>query len=120
MIGEYETKLELAGEDYPALVQYELDGDEGANAICISNVILRRCVAQRGDVVYHPDGDYHIVNFPEYIYLEIFNWLKGSQLKAIAEEIYADIEEKNWNEIMNEPRQYVPRNFPTNFPGVRL
>ena len=56
MIGEYETKLELAGEDYPALVQYELDGDEGANAICISNVILRRCVAQRGDVVYHPDG----------------------------------------------------------------
>ena len=87
MIGEYETKLELAGEDYPALVQYELDEGDGANAICISNVILRRCVAQRGDVVYHPDGDCHLVNFPEYIYLEIFDWLKGSQLKAIAEEI---------------------------------
>ena len=120
MIGEYETKLELAGEDYPALVQYELDGDEGANAICISNVILRRCVAQRGDVVYHPDGDCHLVNFPEYIYLEIFNWLKGSQLKVIAEEVYESIEEKNWDEVMNEPRNYCPRNFPTNFPGVRL
>jgi hypothetical protein len=120
MIGEYETRLELAGEDYQALVQYELDEGDGANAICISNVILRRCVAQRGDVVYHPDGDCHLVNFPEYIYLEIFNWLKGSQLKVIAEEIYADIEEKNWNEAMNEPRQYVPRNFPPNFPGVRL
>ena len=119
MIGEYETKLELAGEDYPALVQYELDGGDGANAICISNVILRRCVAQRGDVVYHPDGDYHIVNFPEYIYLEIFDWLKGSQLKAIAEEIYADIEEKNWDEVMNEPLT-IRYNAPTNFPGVRL
>ena len=119
MIGEYETRLEIVGEEMPAIIEYEIDG-EGPSGILICSISLRRCVAQRGDVVYHPDGDYHIVNFPEYIYLEIFGWLKGSQLKAIAEEIYADIEEKNWDEVMNEPRQYVPRNFPENFPGVRL
>ena len=119
-MNEYETKLELAGESLTAIVQYEVDEGDGANAICISNVILRRCVAQRGDVVYHPDGDCHLVNFPEYIELDIFQFMKGRQLKSIAEEIYADIEENNWNEVMNEPRQYVPRNFPENFPGVRL
>ena len=119
-MNEYETKLELAGKDYPALVEYEFDEGNGANAILISNVILRRCVAQRGDVVYHPDGDCHLVNFPEYIELDIFQFLTGSQLKVLAEEVYESIEADNWNEVMNEPRQYVPRNFPANFLGVRL
>ena len=116
---EHKTKIELAGEEMPAIVEYELDGP-GVEDVCIESVRLRRCVAQRGDVVYHPDGDYHIVNFPEFIELEIFRFLRGSQLKALAEEVYASIEEKNWDEVMNEPRQYVPRNYPENFPGVRL
>jgi len=117
MIGEYETKLELAGEDYPALVQYELDGDECANAICISNVILRRCVAQRGDVVYHPDGSFHKATFPEYITLDITNFLRASSIKALAEEIHEAMAEENWKEVMNEPAR-INYNFPTNYPGV--
>lgn len=119
MYSEHKTKIELAGEEMPALVEYELDGPD-VEDVMITSVRLRRCVAQRGDVVYHPDGDYHFARFPEYIELEIFQWLKGSQLKALAEEIYESLEEKNWDEVMNEPRQYVPRNYPENFPGVRL
>jgi len=116
MIGEYETKLELAGEDYPALVQYELDEGDGANAICISNVILRRCVAQRGDV-YHPDGSFHKATFPEYITLDITNFLRASSIKALAEEIHEAMAEENWKEVMNEPAR-INYNFPTNYPGV--
>ena len=117
---EYETRLEIVGEEMPAIIEYETDDGNGADGILITSVVLRRCVAQRGDVVYHPDGDCHLVNFPEYITLDITQFLKGSQIKTLAEEVYESIEEKNWDEVMNEPRQYVPRNFPSNFPGVRL
>jgi len=83
---EHQTKIELAGAEMPAIVEYGLDGP-GVEDVCIESVRLRRCVAQRGDVVYHPDGDYHFARFPEFIELEIFRFLRGSQLKAIAEEI---------------------------------
>lgn len=123
-MNEYETTLELAGESLPALVHYEADplNDEGQSAadICISGVVLRRCVKQRGDLSYDNHGDAYLVTFPEYIELDIFQLLKSSQLKELAEEIYESLEENNWHEVMNEPRQYVPRNFPQNFPGVRL
>lgn len=123
-MNEYETTLELAGESLPALVHYETDplDDEGQSAadICISSVVLRRCVKQRGDIAYLPDGDAYQVTFPEYIELDIIQFLKGCQLKELAEEIYANLEANNWHEVMNEPRQYIPRNFPPNFPGVRL
>lgn len=123
----YETTLELAGESLPAIIGYETDplNDEGQSAadICISSVILRRCVKQRGDIAYLPDGDAYQVTFPEYIELDIFQLLGGSQLKELAEEIYESLEENNWHDVMNEPRSYgprLPRNFPDNFPGVRL
>ncbi len=126
-VGEYETTLDLAGEPLPAFIQYEADplnDEEHSPAdICINSVVLRRCVKQRGDIAYLPDGDAYQVRFPEYIELDIFQFLKGCQLKEIAEEIYASFEEKNWRDVMNEPRSYVPRlprNFPDNFPGVRL
>ena len=119
MIGEYETRLEIVGEEMPAIIEYEIDG-EGPSGILICSISLRRCVAQRGDVVYHQDGDCHLANFPEYITLEITQFLKGSQIKSLAEEVYESIKENNWDEVMNEPCQYVPRNFPDNFPGVRL
>lgn len=114
----HETKLELAGEALPADVQYELDG-EGPEGIRISSVILKRCIHRRGEIVYHPDGDYHEARFPEYVELEIFNLLNGRQLRALAEEINADLVEKNRNDAMNEPN-VIKYNFPTNFPGARL
>lgn len=121
-IFEHETSLELVGEDYSALIQYEIDPsdeEESANDICISSVVIRKCVAQRGDVVYHPDGDYHKIYFPEFIELEILYFLNGRQLKALAEEIYAEIKERCWDEVMDEPIT-MRYNAPTNFPGVNF
>ncbi len=112
----YETKIELSGEDLPALIEYEIDG-KGPEGILVISVLLRRCVAQRGDVVYHPDGTYHKATFPEFISIDIFNFLRGSQIKSLAEAISADLADQNWNEVMNEPN-YINYEFPTNYAGV--
>ena len=116
MIGEYETRLEIVGEEMPAIIEYEIDG-EGPSGILICSISLRRCVAQRGDVVYHPDGSFHKATFPEYITLDITNFLRASSIKALAEEIHTALAEENWNEVMNEPAR-INYNFPTNYPGV--
>lgn len=117
-IDKYETTLELAGVPMPAIIEYEIDGS-GPEGILIGSVTLKRCVAQRGDVVYHPDGSFHKVTFPEYITLEITNFLRGSSIKALAEEINAALVEENWNDVMNEPAR-IEYNFPANYPGVQL
>ena len=44
MIGEYETRLEIVGEEMPAIIEYEIDG-EGPSGILICSISLRRCVA---------------------------------------------------------------------------
>lgn len=116
MIGEYETRLEIVGEEMPAIIEYEIDG-EGPSGILICSISLRRCVAQRGDVVYHPDGSFHKATFPEYITLDITNFLRASSIKALAEEIHEAMAEENWKEVMNEPAR-INYNFPTNYPGV--
>ena len=116
MIGEYETRLEIVGEAMPAIIEYEIDG-EGPSGILICSISLRRCVAQRGDVVYHPDGSFHKATFPEYITLDITNFLRASSIKALAEEIHEAMAEENWKEVMNEPAR-INYNFPTNYPGV--
>ena len=115
-IDKYETTLELAGVPMPAIIEYEIDGN-GPEGILIGSVILKRCVAQRGDVVYHPDGSFHKATFPEYITLEITNFLRASSIKALAEEIHTALAEENWNEVMNEPAR-INYNFPTNYPGA--
>ena len=117
---DHETKIELMGKDYPALVEYEFDEGQGADSILILSVTLRRCVKQRGDLDYDHHGDAYLVRTPIFISLDITQFLNGKQIKALAEEVYADIKENNWDEVMNEPRQHVPSNFPPNFPGVRL
>ena len=116
MIGEYETRLEIVGEEMPAIIEYEIDG-VGPSGILICSISLRRCVAQRGDVVYHPDGSFHKATFPEYITLDITNFLRASSIKALAEEIHEAMAEENWKEVMNEPAR-INYNFPTNYPGV--
>lgn len=115
-MNKHETKIELAGEDLPAIIEYETDGP-GPDGILISAVLLRRCVAQRGDVVYHPDGTHHKATFPEFISIDIFNFLRGSQIKNLAKEISDDMASHNWNELMNEPN-YINYEFPTNYTGV--
>lgn len=119
-MNEYATMIELCGESMPADISYEFDEGEGANGIVINSIRIKRCVAERGGVRYHPDGDCHQVTFPEYIWLEIFQFLNGKQIKTLAEEISEHLCEMNWDDAMNEPRRVLPRNFPDNFPGVRL
>lgn len=119
-MNEHETKIELCGESLPAVIGYHLDDGDGANGICIYSVRIKRCIAERGSLKWMPDGDCYTVMFHEYIWLEIFPFLNGRQIKILAEEINEHICEMNWDEVMNEPRYSLPCEFPTNFPGVRL
>ncbi|MDG4549882.1 MAG: hypothetical protein P9F19_01525 [Candidatus Contendobacter sp.] len=115
-MNEYETKIDLAGEELPAIVEYESDGP-GATGILIYSVLLRRCIKERGDIAYCPDGSFYKVTFPEFISIEIFPFLNGRQLKLLAEEINANLAEQDWDETMNEPAT-INFNFPTNYAGV--
>lgn len=117
---DHETKIDLMGKDYPALVEYEFDEGQGADCVLILSVTLRHCVKQRGDLDYDHHGDAYLVRTPIFISLDITQFLNGKQIKALAEEVYEKIRENDWDEVMNEPRQYVPRNYPENFPGATL
>lgn len=114
---EYETKIDLIawGCETDAIVQYEPD----ENDILISSVVIRRCVKERGDLVYCPDGSHYLVRVPEYVEAEIFPVLSGKQIATLAQEIIAARAEADWSCVMNEPMT-IRFNFPPQFPGVRL
>lgn len=115
-IGRHETKIDLAGEELPAMIEYEVDGP-GPEGILISSVLLRRCVKERGDLSFDERGAAYKVTSPEFISTEIFPFLNGQQLKLLAEDISADLEGQNWNETMNEPN-YINYDYPPNYAGV--
>lgn len=119
-MNEYETTIELCGESLPAVIGYDLDEGDGADGIVIGSVRIKRCIAERGSLKYMPDGDCYTVMFPEFIWLEIFPFLNSRQIRILADEVNEHISEMNWDEVMNEPRYSLPRNYPDNFPGVRL
>ncbi len=76
-----------SGELIPAVIEYEPDDGD----VLITAVILKRCVKQRGDTAYCPDGSFYKVTFPEFIQLDITQFLRGSQIKALADEISSTI-----------------------------
>lgn len=117
-MNEYETRIEIAGEELPAVIEYEPDDGD----VLITAVILKRCVKQRGDTAYCPDGSFYKVTFPEFIQLDITKFLRGSQIKALADEISSAIaadaadarirqEEDRWNAIMMETYDNAPRHY---------
>lgn len=116
----HETKIEVLGELRPALVEYELDGLECKDELLITAVILRHCIAERGDLRYMPDGDAYCVRFPIYEEVDIFKILNGKQLEVLADEIYFSLKEKEWDDVMINDRPVMKWNAPTNYPGVRI
>ncbi len=115
---EHETRIEIAGDELPAVIEYEPDDGD----VLITAVILKRCVKQRGDTAYCPDGSFYKVTFPEFIQLNITQFLRGSQIKALADEISSAIvadaadalirqEEDRWDAIMMETYDNAPRHY---------
>ena len=112
---EHETRIRLLGADLDVIVQFEPDEED----ILISSVVVRRCVKERGDIAYCPDGTSYLVRFPEYVEAEVFPILSGKQIAALAAEILAEREAEDWSCVMNEPMT-MRFNFPPQFAGVRL
>lgn len=116
----HETSIEVLGESRQALVEYELDGLESKDELLITAVILRHCIAQRGDLRYMPDGDAYKVHFPLYEEVDIFRVLNGKQLEILAEEIYTSLRQQEWDDVMKNDHPKMRFNAPTNYPGVRI
>ncbi len=115
---EHETRIEIAGEELPAVIEYEPDDGD----VLITAVILKRCIKQRGDTAYCPDGSFYKVTFPEFIQLNITQFLRGSQIKALVDEISSAIvadaadarirqEEDRWDAIMMSTYDSAPKHY---------
>ena len=118
-LAEHETRIEIAGVALPAVIEYEPDED---GDILVCSVVIKRCTAKHGDIVYHKDGSYHQAYFPEFITLDMTAFIADSTIQTLADEIRgslaADVadakirqEEDRWDAIMMSNYNPAPKHY---------
>lgn len=94
---EHSVDIEIAGETYPAEIQYELDLDDGFPII--HNVTVLKQTCKTGEVWYGHDGSLQFG--PHWVRLDITDLLSPQQIGNFAYQI-CEFRKQVWHEEMLE------------------